>query len=352
MASTAGQPAETMQEERKKLRKVLTRFDLVFFTIAAFISLDTIAVTAAYGGGETFFWLVVTILVWLVPYGMIVAELGSTFPVEGGPYVWPRMAFGRLAGSLTSVFYWMSNRYAGYRSETYLWPFFGYADTTAPKRYHETHYLWPFLVQGRGEEVYRNRWGPFYTHSVVKGYEKTWIAWPLFCRTRWTEDGLAQAQTRFFYVVYNSSEQRSAANPALAPARKTHLWPLFSAWDNGAGRRQFQLVSPLEVFFADNDAVHAAWNPLFALYRCDERGPGEVHRSVLFDLVTYRRRDDDREFHLGPLLGVESGPKRRGFTLAGGLFGFDRTPAGRRWRLFWLDFPRQPVKTEAPATHP
>ncbi len=30
-------------EERKKLKKVLHRFDLVFFTIAAFISLDTIA---------------------------------------------------------------------------------------------------------------------------------------------------------------------------------------------------------------------------------------------------------------------------------------------------------------------
>jgi glutamate:GABA antiporter len=98
-----------MGQERKKMRKVLSRFDIVFFTIAAFISLDTIALTAAYGGGETFFWLIVTLLVWLLPYGMIVAELGSTFPVEGGPYAWPRMAFGRLAGSLTSVFYWMSN---------------------------------------------------------------------------------------------------------------------------------------------------------------------------------------------------------------------------------------------------
>jgi amino acid transporter len=101
--------AGAMGQERTKMRKVLTRFDIVFFTIAAFISLDTIAVTAAYGVGQTFFWLIVILLVWLVPYGMIVAELGSTFPVEGGPYVWPRMAFGRLAGALTSVFYWMSN---------------------------------------------------------------------------------------------------------------------------------------------------------------------------------------------------------------------------------------------------
>jgi amino acid transporter len=81
----------------------------VFFTIAAFVSLDTIAVTAAYGGGQTFFWLAFLIVVYLIPYGMIVAEMGSTFPVEGGPYAWTRMAFGRLAGSYTAIIYWGSN---------------------------------------------------------------------------------------------------------------------------------------------------------------------------------------------------------------------------------------------------
>ena len=96
-------------QERKKLKKVLFRFDLVFFTIAAFVSLDTIAVAAAWGGGQVFIWLAFLIVVYLIPYGMIIAEMGSTFPVEGGPYVWTRMAFGRLAGSYTAVIYWGSN---------------------------------------------------------------------------------------------------------------------------------------------------------------------------------------------------------------------------------------------------
>ena len=113
MATNAGdQPAlggHMIAEERKKLKKVLHRFDLIFFTIAAFISLDTIAITAAYGGGQTFVWLAFLIVVYLIPYGMIMAEMGSTFPVEGGPYVWTRMAFGRLAGSFTAVLYWASN---------------------------------------------------------------------------------------------------------------------------------------------------------------------------------------------------------------------------------------------------
>ena len=105
----ASQSATAMAEERVKLRKVLRRFDLVCFTIAAFIALDTIAATAAYGGGETLFWVGFVIVLYMIPSGLICAELGSTFPIEGGPYAWPRMAFGRLPGAITATFYWMSN---------------------------------------------------------------------------------------------------------------------------------------------------------------------------------------------------------------------------------------------------
>ena len=103
------QPTHAMGKERDKLRTSLRRIDLVFFTLAALIAIDTIAVTAAVGGGQTLVWLLVLIVVYLVPYGMIVSELGSAFPYEGGPYVWPRLAFGRLAGAYTATFYWMSN---------------------------------------------------------------------------------------------------------------------------------------------------------------------------------------------------------------------------------------------------
>ena len=34
------------------------------------------------------------------------AELGAAMPQEGGAYVWVRAAFGRFAGTLTSVLYW------------------------------------------------------------------------------------------------------------------------------------------------------------------------------------------------------------------------------------------------------
>jgi amino acid transporter len=94
-------------EEKAKLRKVLRRPDLVLFATAAVITLETLAATAS-SGGQAIVWLVVTFFIFFLPYSLLVAELGTTFPLEGGPYEWARRAFGRLAGSMTALFYWIA----------------------------------------------------------------------------------------------------------------------------------------------------------------------------------------------------------------------------------------------------
>jgi amino acid transporter len=95
-------------QEKAKLRKVLRRSDLVLFTACAIVGLDSVAF-AAEAGAQAITWLVISLVIFLIPYGMLVAELGSAFPVEGGPYEWVKMSFGRLAGSVTAVLYWLSN---------------------------------------------------------------------------------------------------------------------------------------------------------------------------------------------------------------------------------------------------
>jgi glutamate:GABA antiporter len=95
-------------QEKAKLRKVLRRFDLVLFTACAIVGLDSVAV-AAQAGAQAITWLVISLVLFLIPYGMLTAELGSTFPVEGGPYEWARLSFGRAAGAVTSILYWLSN---------------------------------------------------------------------------------------------------------------------------------------------------------------------------------------------------------------------------------------------------
>src|SRR5580692_3563517 len=95
-------------QEKAKLRKVLGRFDLVLFTACAIMGLDSIA-QAAEGGAQAITWLAFSLLFFLIPYGMLTAELGAAFPVEGGPYEWARMSFGRAAGAVTAILYWLSN---------------------------------------------------------------------------------------------------------------------------------------------------------------------------------------------------------------------------------------------------
>lgn len=242
----------------------------------------------------------------------------------------------------------------GYTGETYFWPFFGYTHRTAPERYHETRYLWPLLVQGRGDDHYLNRWAPLYTRSVAFGYEKTWIAWPLWREVRWTSEGVAQTKSQLLYFVYWSREQRSATNPNLPAASITHLWPLVSVWDNGAGRLQWQFPSPLEVFFPGNEKVRAAWTPLFSLARFDQRQPGNTRTSLLWDAITWEHRDAEQtaEFHLGPLLSITSVAQDQRVAIGHGLLGMRRTAGDRAWRAFLFDFSPKPATKNLSARLP
>ncbi|MBT2442791.1 APC family permease [Streptomyces sp. ISL-36] len=76
--------------------------------IAAVISFDVVGQIAT-GGGQALTWTGALALLFLVPYALIFAETGAAFPQEGGPYVWVKLAFGRLAAALTTLFYWVTN---------------------------------------------------------------------------------------------------------------------------------------------------------------------------------------------------------------------------------------------------
>lgn len=226
-------------------------------------------------------------------------------------------------------------------TQTYLWPFFGYTDRTAPVRYHETRYLWPLFVQGRGDVAYINRWAPFYSHSVVKGIDKTWALWPLWCHRSWTDSNLHQTRNQFIWFFYHSTQQRSATNPAAAPGYKTHLWPLVSIWDNGAGRKQVQALSPLSVLFPSNEPIQIAWNPLFALYRYDREALDDRRHTLLWNLISWRRSPQQREFHLGPLFSIDKGKAANRIALGCGLIGLKRDTPQSPWRFFFFDFHRR-----------
>lgn len=94
--------------EKRKLQRHFRRFDMFFYLICTVVTLDTVGAVAA-NGAQGFTWLVFLGIFFLLPYALSIAELGSAFPQEGGPYVWTRLAFGRPLAAVNSVIYWISN---------------------------------------------------------------------------------------------------------------------------------------------------------------------------------------------------------------------------------------------------
>ncbi|HWT32435.1 MAG TPA: APC family permease [Microbacterium sp.] len=100
---------ETSDIRTQHFRKTLGRIDIILLSVAAIISIDTVAQIAAGGGAQAFTWTLVIGITFLFPYALIVAELGSTFHGEGGPFVWVRLAYGKLAAAISTMFYWITN---------------------------------------------------------------------------------------------------------------------------------------------------------------------------------------------------------------------------------------------------
>src|SRR5881227_3274491 len=94
--------------EKSKLIKSLRRFDMVFFTVCAFVGLDTLG-TVASNGPQGFLWLVLLAVVFVFPYALVMSEIGSAFTQEGGPYEWCKLAFSRFQGAIAAVLYWVTN---------------------------------------------------------------------------------------------------------------------------------------------------------------------------------------------------------------------------------------------------
>ena len=95
-------------EERGKLIRSFGRLDMLLFLVCAIVGLDTLGQVAGFGA-QTFTWVVVLGILFLLPYGLVMAELGTAFPQEGGQYEWMKLSWGRFTAGMGAVLYWISN---------------------------------------------------------------------------------------------------------------------------------------------------------------------------------------------------------------------------------------------------
>lgn len=89
-------------------KKALRLGDMTLLTVSAILLLDTVAASASIGVSSLFWWAFLGVT-FFIPYGLMNAEMGTTYPEEGGIYAWVRDAFGGRWASRITWSYWVNN---------------------------------------------------------------------------------------------------------------------------------------------------------------------------------------------------------------------------------------------------
>ena len=90
-----------------KKKKNFRLVDAVLATVCITLVAESVMPTAAIGNSQ-YFWWIFLIVAFCVPYGMISAELGTTYQSEGGMYDWVKRAFGAKWASRVAWNYWIN----------------------------------------------------------------------------------------------------------------------------------------------------------------------------------------------------------------------------------------------------
>lgn len=97
---------QTASNEKSLLRKELGLWDVLLFNIAAVLGPRWIARAAHAGESSLTLWALAAVFFFL-PTSLIIVELSSRFPDEGGIYVWTKEAFGDFHGFVCGWCYWV-----------------------------------------------------------------------------------------------------------------------------------------------------------------------------------------------------------------------------------------------------
>jgi glutamate:GABA antiporter len=100
------QTPPVVADAKSQLRRVMGFWDLLLFNIAAVLGPRWIAAAAHNGTSSISLWILAAVG-FFVPTAMVIVELTSRFPQEGGLYAWSKDAFGDFHGFVAGWTYWI-----------------------------------------------------------------------------------------------------------------------------------------------------------------------------------------------------------------------------------------------------
>ncbi|MBZ5702059.1 MAG: APC family permease [Acidobacteriia bacterium] len=99
-------PAPATGAAAPELRRAMGFWDVLLFNIAAVLGPRWVAAAAHNGASSISLW-VIAALFFFVPTALVITELSTRFPHEGGLYVWSKEAFGDFHGFVAGWSYWV-----------------------------------------------------------------------------------------------------------------------------------------------------------------------------------------------------------------------------------------------------
>jgi amino acid transporter len=106
IGSTSRGTAPGAEDTRSQLRKTMGFWDVLLFDIAAVLGPRWIAAAGHNGPSSISLWVIAAVF-FFVPGALVINELSSRFPEEGGLYIWAREAFGPFHGFVAGWTYWI-----------------------------------------------------------------------------------------------------------------------------------------------------------------------------------------------------------------------------------------------------
>ena len=98
--------AEEILSPKSQLRRAMGFWDVLLFNIAAVLGPRWIAAAAHNGSSSISLWILAAVF-FFPPTALIIIELSTRYPAEGGLYVWSKEAFGDFHGFVAGWSYWI-----------------------------------------------------------------------------------------------------------------------------------------------------------------------------------------------------------------------------------------------------
>jgi hypothetical protein len=212
-------------------------------------------------------------------------------------------------------------------STTWFWPFGVTHTQNHEKKYDEWDAPWPLIEFAHGEGKTTRRIWPFYSQSTNKMLVDDWYAWPVYKYNRVTSTPLDRERTRILFFLYSHVNETNLDTGKAY--KRDDFFPFYTHRHEFNGSERLQILAILEPFFPTSKSIERDYSPIWALWRSENNPRGHASsQSLLWNLYRRDKTEDSKKI-----------------SLLFGLFQYQSTADGRRWRVCYI-----PVGKSGPAS--